>query len=246
MADSVMTYRLVVKEMAAKRDMYATFMPKPFTDLPGSGMHTHLSIFEGDQNAFHDSSDEYHLSKVAKAFIAGLLIHAREITAVTNQWVNSYKRLITGRGYPVPEAPVYVCWGRHNRSALIRVPMYKPRKEQSTRIEIRSPDPACNPYLAFSVILAAGLEGIAQGYELPREATDNIYEMTDSERKAGGIEQLPADLHDALVEMEASDLVAEALGEQVFEYLLRNKREEWDQFRGYVSRYERERYLPIL
>jgi glutamine synthetase len=246
MADSVMTYRLVVKEMAAKRDMYATFMPKPFTDLPGSGMHTHLSIFEGDQNAFHDSSDEYHLSKVAKAFIAGLLTHAREITAVTNQWVNSYKRLITGRGYPVPEAPVYVCWGRHNRSALIRVPMYKPRKEQSTRIEIRSPDPACNPYLAFSVILAAGLEGIAQGYELPREATDNIYEMTDSERKAGGIEQLPADLHDALVEMETSDLVAEALGEQVFEYLLRNKREEWDQFKAYVSPYERERYLPIL
>ena len=246
MADSVMTFRLVVKEMAAKRDMYATFMPKPFTNLPGSGMHTHLSIFEGDQNAFHDSSSEYHLSKVARAFIAGLLTHAREITAVTNQWVNSYKRLITGPGYPVAEAPVYVCWGRHNRSALIRVPMYKPRKEQSTRIEIRSPDPACNPYLAFSVILAAGLEGVAQGYELPPEATDNIYEMTDSERKAGGIVQLPADLHDALAEMEGSDLVAEALGEQVFEYLLRNKREEWDQYKGYVSRYERERYLPIL
>jgi glutamine synthetase len=175
-----------------------------------------------------------------------LLTHAREITAVTNQWVNSYKRLITGPGYPVAEAPVYVCWGRHNRSALIRVPMYKPRKEQSTRIEIRSPDPACNPYLAFSVILAAGLEGVAQGYELPPEATDNIYEMTDSERKAGGIVQLPADLHDALAEMEGSDLVAEALGEQVFEYLLRNKREEWDQYKGYVSRYERERYLPIL
>jgi glutamine synthetase len=246
MADSVMTYRLVIKEMAAKRNMYATFMPKPFSDLPGSGMHTHLSIFEGDQNAFHDSSDEYHLSKVAKAFIAGLLTHAREITAVTNQWVNSYKRLITGRGYPVAEAPVYVCWGRHNRSALIRVPMYKPRKEQSTRIEIRSPDPACNPYLAFSVILAAGLEGVAQGYELPPEATDNIYEMTDSERRAGGIERLPGDLQEALSEMEASDLVAEALGEQVFEYLLRNKREEWNQFRGYVSRHERERYLPIL
>ena len=246
MADSVMTFRLVVKEMAAKRDMYATFMPKPFTNLPGSGMHTHLSIFEGDQNAFHDSSSEYHLSKVARAFIAGLLTHAREITAVTNQWVNSYKRLITGPGYPVAEAPVYVCWGRHNRSALIRVPMYKPRKEQSTRIEIRSPDPACNPYLAFSVILAAGLEGVAQGYELPPEATDNIYEMTDSERKAGGIMQLPADLNDALAEMEGSDLVAEALGEQVFEYLLRNKREEWDQYKGYVSRYERERYLPVL
>src|SRR5918994_2023950 len=187
MADSVMTFRLVVKEMAAKRGMYATFMPKPTTDMPGSGMHTHMSLFEGDQNAFHDSSDEYHLSKVAKAFTAGMLRHAREMTLVTNQWVNSYKRLITGRGYPVQEAPTYVCWGRHNRSALIRVPMYKPRKEQSTRVEFRSPDPACNPYLAFSVILAAGLKGIDQGYELPGEAMDNIYEMTDQERRAKGI-----------------------------------------------------------
>jgi glutamine synthetase len=246
MADSVMTYRLVVKEMAAERDMYATFMPKPNTDLPGSGMHTHMSLFEGDQNAFHDSSDEYHLSKVAKAFIAGLLQHAREITLVTNQWVNSYKRLITGKGYPVTEAPVYVCWGRHNRSALIRVPMYKPRKDQSTRIELRSPDPACNPYLAFSVMLAAGLKGIDEGYELPPEATDNIYEMTDSERLARGLMQLPGDLHDAITEMERSDLVADALGEQVFEYLLRNKRAEWDQYKSYVSPYELERYLPIL
>ena len=246
MADSVMTYRLVVKEMAAERDMYATFMPKPNTDLPGSGMHTHMSLFEGDQNAFHDSSDEYHLSKVAKAFIGGLLQHAREITLVTNQWVNSYKRLITGKGYPVTEAPVYVCWGRHNRSALIRVPMYKPRKDQSTRIELRSPDPACNPYLAFSVMLAAGLKGIDEGYDLPPEATDNIYEMTDSERLARGLVQLPGDLHDAIKEMETSDLVAEALGEQVFEYLLRNKRAEWDQYKSYVSPYEIERYLPVL
>jgi glutamine synthetase len=246
MADSVMTYRLVVKEMAAERDMYATFMPKPQTDMPGSGMHTHMSLFEGDQNAFHDSSDEYHLSKVAKAFTAGLLKHAREITLVTNQWVNSYKRLITGKGYPVTEAPVYVCWGRHNRSALIRVPMYKPRKDQSTRIELRSPDPACNPYLAFSVMLAAGLKGIDESYELPSEATDNIYEMTDSERMARGLSQLPGDLYDAIKEMESSDLVAEALGEQVFEYLLRNKRAEWDQYKSYVSPYEVERYLPIL
>ena len=246
MSDSVMTYRLVVKEMAAQRGMYATFMPKPATNLPGSGMHTHMSLFEGDQNAFHDSSDEYHLSKVARAFIAGLLVHAREITAVTNQWVNSYKRLITGRGYPVPEAPVYVCWGRHNRSALIRVPMYKPRKEQSTRIEIRSPDPACNPYLAFSVILAAGLKGIDESYELPAEATDNIYEMSEGERRARGIRQLPDDLFEALSEMEGSELVAEALGEQVFEYLLRNKRAEWDQYKSYVSPYELERYLPVL
>jgi glutamine synthetase len=246
MADSVMTFRLVVKEMAAERDMYATFMPKPNTDLPGSGMHTHMSLFEGDQNAFHDSSDEYHLSKVAKAFTAGLLKHAREITLVTNQWVNSYKRLITGKGYPVTEAPVYVCWGRHNRSALIRVPMYKPRKDQSTRIELRSPDPACNPYLAFSLMLAAGLKGIDEGYELPPEATDNIYEMTDSERMARGLAQLPGDLHDAIKEMESSDLVAEALGEQVFEYLLRNKRAEWEQYKSYVSPFEVERYLPVL
>jgi glutamine synthetase len=246
MADSVMTYRLVVKEMATQRNMYATFMPKPATDLPGSGMHTHMSLFEGDQNAFHDSSDEYHLSKVAKAFIAGLLVHAREITAVTNQWVNSYKRLITGRGYPVPEAPTYVCWGRHNRSALIRVPMYKPRKEQSTRIEFRSPDPACNPYLAFSVILMAGMKGIDEGYELPAEATDNIYEMSEPERRARGISRLPDDLYEALREMEASELVAETLGEQVFEYLLRNKHAEWDQYKAYVSPYEIDRYLPVL
>jgi glutamine synthetase len=246
MADSVMTYRHVLKEVAARRGMYATFMPKPSTELPGSGMHTHISVFEGDENAFHDASDEYHLSKVAKAFIAGLLVHAREITGVTNQWVNSYKRLITGYGYPVPEAPVYVCWGRHNRSALIRVPMYKPRKEQSTRIELRSPDPACNPYLAFSVILAAGLKGIDESYDLPPEAADNIYEMTEAERRAGGIRELPGDLAQAMDEMEASDLVADALGEQVFEYLLRNKRAEWDAYKGYVSPYEVQRYLPVL
>jgi len=246
MADSVMTFRLVVKELAAQRGLYATFMPKPLTDLPGSGMHTHLSLFEGDQNAFHDSSDEYHLSKVAKAFMAGVLVHAREITAVTNQWVNSYKRLITSHGYPVTEAPVYVCWGRHNRSALVRVPMYKPRKDQSTRIEFRSPDPACNPYLAFSLMLAAGLKGIEQAYELPAEATDNIYEMTESERRARGLQRLPDDLYEALREMESSDLVAETLGEEVFEYLLRNKRAEWDQYKSYVSPYERDRYLPLL
>jgi glutamine synthetase len=246
MADSVMTFRLVVKEMASARGMYATFMPKPHTDLPGSGMHTHLSLFEGDQNAFHDSSDEYHMSKVAKAFTAGLLRHAREITLVTNQWVNSYKRLTPGMGYPVQEAPVYVCWGRHNRSALIRVPMYKPRKEQSTRIEFRSPDPACNPYLAFAVMLAAGLKGIDESYDLPSEATDNIYELTEIERRAQQLSRLPDDLNEAIGEMEGSDLVAEALGEQVFEYLLRNKRAEWEEYRSYVSPYEARRYLPIL
>ena len=245
-ADNIMTFRLVMKQVALEQGVQATFMPKPFSEHPGSGMHTHLSLFEGDVNAFHDSSDEYHLSKVAKAFTAGLLMHAREITAVTNQWVNSYKRLVTGRGYPVMEAPVYVCWGRHNRSALVRVPMYKPRKDQSTRIEFRSPDPACNPYLAFSVMLAAGLKGIDEGYELPEEATDNIFEMDETERRARGIKQLPDDLFEAVREMEQSDLVAETLGEQVFEYLLRNKRAEWDQYKSYVSPYEVERYLPLL
>lgn len=246
MADSVMTFRLVVKELAAERGLYATFMPKPLTDLPGSGMHTHMSLFEGDRNAFHDSSDEYHLSKVGKAFMAGVLRHAREITLITNQWVNSYKRIVNGTGYPVQEAPVYVCWGRHNRSALLRVPMYKPRKDQSTRIELRSPDPACNPYLAFSVMLAAGLKGIDEGYELPDEETDNIYEMSSRERQARGIEHLPENLYEALREMENSELVAETLGEEVFEYLLRNKRAEWDHYKSYVSPYELERYLPLL
>ena len=246
MADSVMTFRLVVKELAAERGLYATFMPKPLTDLPGSGMHTHMSLFEGDRNAFHDSSDEYHLSKVGKAFMAGVLRHAREITLITNQWVNSYKRIVNGTGYPVQEAPVYVCWGRHNRSALLRVPMYKPRKDQSTRIELRSPDPACNPYLAFSVMLAAGLKGIDEGYELPDEETDNIYEMSTRERQARGIEHLPENLYEALREMENSELVAETLGEEVFEYLLRNKRAEWDHYKSYVSPYELERYMPIL
>ena len=212
MADSVMTFRLVVTELAAERGLYATFMPKPLTNMPGSGMHTHMSLFEGDRNAFHDSSDEYHLSKVGKAFMAGVLRHAREITAITNQWVNSYKRIVNATGYPVQEAPVYVCWGRHNRSALVRVPMYKPRKDQSTRIELRSPDPACNPYLAFSVMLAAGLKGIDEGYELPDEETDNIYEMSSRERQARGIEHLPEDLYEALREMENSELVAETLG----------------------------------
>jgi glutamine synthetase len=246
MADSVMTVRLVLKELAAARGMYATFMPKPITDLPGNGMHVHLSLFEGDHNAFHDSSDEYHLSKVGRAFMAGLLRHARQITAITNQWINSYKRLVMGTGYPVQEAPVFVCWGRHNRSALVRVPMYKPRKDQSTRIEFRSPDPACNPYLAFSVILAAGLKGIEEGYELPDEETDNIYEMTEHERRARGLLALPEDLYEALREMEGSELVAETLGEEVFEYLLRNKHAEWDQYKSYVSPYEVERYLPLL
>jgi glutamine synthetase len=241
MADNIMTYRLVVKETAMHRGVYATFMPKPLAEHWGSAMHTHVSLFEGDTNAFYDESDSYHLSKTARQFTAGLLRHAREITAVTCQWVNSYKRLVPGF-----EAPVFVSWGRHNRSSLVRVPMYKPEKHASARIEYRAPDPACNPYLAFSVILAAGLRGIEEGYELPPEAEDNIYEMTAAERRAAGIGSLPRNLDEALALMEDSELLAETLGEHVFEYFLRNKRVEWDEYRSQVTPYELSKYLPML
>ncbi len=239
MADNVMTFRLVVKQVANDLGAYASFMPKPIEGAFGSGMHTHLSLFEGDVNAFHDPGDEYGLSKVGKCFIAGLLHHAREITAITNQTVNSYKRLIAGY-----EAPVYVCWARNNESALVRVPVPKKGKgETSTRIEFRSPDPACNPYLAFSVMLAAGLKGVEQGYELPPEATNNIYEMTPEERAAEGIGSLPQSLAEAIDLMEGSELVAEALGEHVFEYFIRNKRQEWRDYKSHVSPWEIRRYL---
>jgi glutamine synthetase len=241
MADSVMTYRLTVKEAAQEFGVYATFMPKPVSGVNGNGMHTHQSLFEGDRNAFFDATDEAHLSKTGRSYIAGILRHAREITLVANQWVNSYKRLVPGY-----EAPVYICWARRNRSALVRVPMYKPGKEQATRIEFRSPDPACNPYLAFAVMLAAGLKGIEEEYELPPEASDNIYEMSEAERRAAGIESLPEDLHEAITAAERSELVREVLGDHVFEYLIRNKREEWDAYKSYVTPYELERYLPVL
>jgi glutamine synthetase len=241
MADNVMTYRLVVKEVALARGIYATFMPKPLAEHWGSAMHTHVSLFDGDANAFYDVSDPYHLSATAKQFMAGLLVHATEIAAVCCQWVNSYKRLVPGF-----EAPVFVSWGRNNRSSLVRVPMYKPKKSASTRIEFRAPDPACNPYLAFAVILAAGLRGIEKGYELPAEAEDNIYEMTDVERRAAGIGSLPRNLDDALLRMEDSELVAEALGEHVFTYFLRNKRAEWDEYRSQVTPFELAKYLPTL
>lgn len=241
MADNVMTYRLVVKEVAQELGVYATFMPKPVSGINGSGMHTHMSLFQGDRNAFFDGSDDAHLSKVGKAFLAGMLLHAREICAVTNQWVNSYKRLV--HGY---EAPVYICWARRNRSALVRVPMYKPGKEQATRIEARFPDPACNPYLAFSVMLAAGLKGIEEGYELPPERDDNIFEMSSRERAAEGIGSLPEDLHEAIQVCEQSDLVRSTLGEHTFEWFIRNKKKEWDDHKAYVTPYELNRYLPIL
>jgi glutamine synthetase len=241
MADNLMTYRLVVKEVAMRRGIYATFMPKPLEEHWGSAMHTHVSLFDGDSNAFYDASDPYHLSDVGKQFIAGLLTHAEEITAVCCQWVNSYKRLVPGF-----EAPVYVSWGRHNRSSLVRIPMYKPKKSASTRIEYRVPDPACNPYLAFSVILAAGLRGIEKNYDLPPEAEDNIYELSDAERRAAGIGRLPHNLGSALTAMEDSELVAEALGEHVFEFFLRNKRVEWEEYRAQVTPFEIRKYLSTL
>jgi glutamine synthetase len=238
MADNVMTARLAVKEVAQEAGVYATFMPKPIQGAFGSGMHTHMTLYEGDRNAFFDPDDLYRLSKVAKAFIAGMLAHAREITAVCNQWVNSYKRLVPGF-----EAPVYICWARQNRSALLRIPT---STGTDIRVEFRSPDPACNPYLAFAVMLAAGLDGILQNTELPPPASDNIYEMTPAERRAAGIESLPEDLAEAVEAMEGSRLVRETLGDHVFEYFIRNKRREWEQYKTYVSPFEIERCLPVL
>jgi len=247
MADNIMTFRHVIKEVALAHGAHATFMPKPFRHQPGSGMHTHLSLFEGDRNAFHDPTDELFLSKTARSFIAGLLHHAAEITAVTNQWVNSYKRLFgyASRGQLV-EAPTYICWGHANRSALVRVPMYKPGKANSTRVEVRSLDSAANPYLAFAVLLAAGMKGIEQGYELPPGAEDDVWSLTDSERRALGYAELPNNLSEALKIMENSELVAETLGEHVFDFFLRNKREEWIEYRAEVSPFELRRYLPSL
>ena len=238
MADNVMTFRLLVREIALERGCYATFMPKPLTGVQGSGMHTHLSLFRDDENAFHDP-ETGGLSVVARQFIAGLLRHAREITAVTCQLVNSYKRLIVGS-----EAPPYVTWAHNNRSALIRVPLGKRNKPSSARIEYRAPDPACNPYLAFSVILAAGLRGIEEGYELPPEAISNLYELTPAECAKLGVVPLPGSLAEALDEMERSELVLDTLGDHIFEWFLRNKRVEWNDYRSRVTPFELTRYLP--
>jgi glutamine synthetase len=235
--------------VALQQEVYASFMPKPFTEHPGSGMHTHMSLFEGDRNAFYEPGAEFQLSKVGRAFIAGLLKHAAEITAVCNQWVNSYKRLwgaaerTAGAG---GEAPAYVCWGHNNRSALVRVPMYKPHKGNATRIEFRSLDSACNPYLAFAAILAAGLKGIEAGYELPPEAEDDVWALTERERRILGIQPLPQSLDEALNVMQDSELMADALGEHVFDFFLRNKREEWRDYRHQVTAFELDRYLPVL
>jgi len=241
MADNAMTYRLVVKEVAMQKGVYATFMPKPIFGENGSGMHTHMSLFKGEKNAFFNPKDKYHLSDVCKHYIAGLMRHAPEITLVLNQWVNSYKRLVPGY-----EAPVYISWARRNRSDLIRVPMYKPGKEKATRVELRSPDPACNPYLAFSVMLAAGLEGVAKKYELPEPVERNVYTMTAAERTQLGIKTLPENLWEAIQITEQSELVRRALGEHVFTNFIENKKIEWGRYRSQVTEFELKEYLPVL
>ena len=248
MADTVMTYRVVAKEIAAKHGYYASFMPKPIYGVNGSGMHTHQSLFKGDANVFYDPDDPDHLSSIAKQFIAGLLRHAAEITAVTNQWVNSYKRLVPSPddgplGY---EAPIYISWATVNRSDLIRVPAYKPGREASRRIEYRAPDPACNPYLAFSVVLAAGLAGIENEYPLPAPVVTNVHKMSDDERESLGIQRLPRSLREAIQITEESELVRNALGEHVLQSFIHNKKIEWDRYRTQVTDYEIKRYLPIL
>jgi len=241
MADNAMTYRIIVKEVATRNNVYATFMPKPLFSENGSGMHTHQSLFKGDRNAFYDANDKYHLSEIGKNYIAGTLKHCKEIVAITNQWVNSYKRLVPGF-----EAPVYISWARRNRSTLVRVPMYKPEKETSTRIEFRCPDPACNPYLAFSVMLAAGLEGIKNKYKLPEPIEENIFEMDVKRREEAGIETLPNNLYEAVKIMEGSKLVKETLGDHIFQKFIDNKKIEWDRYRTHVSKYELDSYLSVL
>jgi glutamine synthetase len=243
-ADNIMTFRHTIKEVALTSGVTASFMPKPYNTQPGSGMHSHLSLFEGEDNAFHDPGDEQRLSKTAKAFIAGLLRHAPEFTAITNQWVNSYKRLFTSpQPGQISEAPSYVSWGKANRSALVRVPAYG--KPNSARVEIRSLDSATNPYLAYAVLLGAGLKGIEEGYELPPGTEDDVSALNTAERIAAGYQPLPGNLSEALDKMESSDLVAEVLGEHVFDYFLKNKRQEWEDYRTQVTAFERKRYINL-
>ena len=241
MADNVMTSKLVIKEVASKRNVYATFMPKPVYGINGSGMHVHQSLFRGGHNSFYDPKDSYNLSQLGKLYTAGLMRHAREITLVTNQWVNSYARLV-----PSYEAPIYVSWARINRSDLIRVPAYKPGREDSVRVEYRAPDPACNPYLAFSVMLAAGLMGIEKEYQVPPPVEENVFEMQDEERQSRGIGAMPTSLLEAIMLAENSDLLRSSLGDHVFRVLIQNKKIEWDRYRSQVTDYEIKRYLPIL
>jgi glutamine synthetase len=241
MADIVMVYRMVVKEVALKNSLYATFMPKPIFGVNGSGMHTHQSLFKDDTNAFFDAKDKYYLSKEAKSYIAGILRHAPEITLICNQWVNSYKRLVPGY-----EAPVYICWGRRNRSALVRVPMYKPGKEKATRVEFRSPDPACNPYLAFACMLEAGLKGIDNNYSLSEPLEKDVYHLDYEEMSQLGVTCLPGSLIEAIEIAQASQLLKETLGEHIFNNLIMSKKIEWDEYRKRVHEYEINTYLPVL
>jgi len=241
MADTLMTYRLTVKELAYMSGVYATFMPKPLIGQNGSGMHVHQSLFQGEHNAFFEEGAEFHLSATCKLFIAGILKYVPEFTAVTNQWVNSYKRLVPGY-----EAPVYISWAQRNRSNLVRIPMYKPGKEHATRIEFRSPDPACNPYLAFSVMLAAGLRGIEEKLECPPPLEIDLYHLTQEQRDDMGIQSLPGSLIEAITLCEKSDLVRQALGEHVFREFIGNKHLEWDRYRTHVSDFEINEYLPLL
>ena len=241
MADSVMTAKLVIKELAQIKGVYATFMPKPVSGINGSGMHVHQSLFKGDKNAFFDDDDEHYLSEVGKKFIAGLLHHAPEITLVTNQWINSYKRLVPGY-----EAPVYVSWSHENRSDLVRVPAYKPGYESSVRVEYRAPDPACNPYLAFSVMLTAGMKGIEENYPVQPPALGNVFQMSEERRQSLGIRTLPTSLGEAIALAERSELLAEALGDHIYNSFIENKKIEWREYRSTVTDYEVSRYLPIL
>src|SRR4051794_23133827 len=241
MADHTVTYRLIVKEIAKKAGFHATFMPKPIFGENGSGMHTHQSLFTDGRNAFFDEDDQWHLSDVGKAFIAGQLRHAREIAAVFAQWVNSYKRLVPGY-----EAPVYVAWSRRNRSALIRIPLYKPGSEQATRAEIRCPDPACNPYLTFATLLHAGLDGIEHGYELPEPMETNLYHLTPEQRRERGIVSLPETLGEAIDELAQSDLARKALGPHIFDRYVELKRKEWDDYRVQLTDWEMKKYLAVL
>jgi len=241
MADNTMTYRLAIKEIAMKHNVYATFMPKPLIGQNGSGMHTHQSLFKGDKNAFYDPKDPLYLSADAKAYIAGILKHMPEICIVTNQWVNSYKRLVPGY-----EAPVYISWATRNRSALVRIPQYKPGNKNATRIELRCPDPACNPYLAFAVMLSAGLKGVRESYELPPPVEEDIFQMSPERRAEYGIEMLPGSLGEAIAIAKDSDFLRETLGDHIFDKFIENKKIEWDMYRCSVSDYELDRYLPIL
>lgn len=241
MADHVQTFKTVIKEVAIERGVYASFMPKPLADEPGNGMHTHMSLFEGDDNAFYEPGARYQLSKIGRQFVAGILKHAPEFCAVTNQYVNSYKRLWTGH-----EAPSFICWGHRNRSALVRVPQYKSGKSSSARVEYRGMDSSANPYLAYSVLLAAGLKGIEEEYVLPVEAEDDVWQLSNNERRAFGIEPLPSSLSHAVHNMEQSELVAETLGEEVFDFFLKNKREEWSSYRAQVTQFELARHFNSL